>query len=297
MTANCCRHCGGATRRVVSRECVFLLCRSCDMAIPVTPPSEEDLSALYTADYYRSWGEDDDVALPPYWPLKRALFHRLLTKFTPFPKGAKALDVGCATGACLSVFDEMGLAPHGVDINPYAIGLAGRRVPGAVLHNGPLATRPPEMNGYALAILSDVVEHVESPVDLLREVSSALSPGGLVIILTPDIGSVSARVLGGLWPHFKREHITLLGRQGMRRALEAAGFVDLDIAAHSKMLSLEYAARQMEAYPMPLISPLVGWIARLAPQCIHTALLPLPIGEILASARLPRKEGSSGWAG
>ena len=50
--------------------------------------------------------------------------------------------------------------------------------------------------------LWDVIEHVPDPLDTMRRVASLLKPGGVVMILTPNLGSpLRARLLQGRAPH------------------------------------------------------------------------------------------------
>lgn len=246
-------------------------------------PSVDELADLYTQGYYDSWG-GKGAEIPPYWELKRALFQSLVAKLPALPTAEKALDLGCATGACLSVFSDMGLRPHGIDVNPFAVSQARLRVPDAVLHNGTMDTRPEAMNGYCLVVLSDVIEHVADPRDLLRQVAGALSPGGVVAILTPDIDSVSAKIMRGAWPHYKSEHITLMGRKAVTRILREAGFKDVRIQTHAKALSIDYAEKQFQAYPVPFVTPTIGAISRILPQFVRSAVVPVPIGEMVVFA-------------
>ena len=277
-----CPECGRTLAAVSARLGAFS-CRACDTVRIVPQPDELELAALYGRDYYASWGEAD--ASSGYWQLKLALFRHLLRAAAPFPVGCRALDIGCATGAGLAVIAELGLQPVGIDINPYAVEIARRQVPEATIFGMPLEQAPLENASFGLILLSDVVEHVRDPLDFLTRVAALLTPDGRVAIVTPDIGSWSARLMKGRWSHLKREHLTLFGRQAMADLCRCAGLETESIRALPKPLSLDYAARQFTSYPLPLITPLLRLAMRLAPQRLATLPLFLPMGEILVVAR------------
>ncbi len=50
------------------------------------------------------------------------------------------------------------------------------------------------------------------------------SPGGLLVIVTPDIGSLAASLMGGRWWHYRVAHINFFNRRSLERLLAAHGF-------------------------------------------------------------------------
>jgi hypothetical protein len=71
--------------------------------------------------------------------------------------------------------------------------------------------------------LVDVIEHVAQPVELLAQARALLAPGGVVAIVTPDLGSVAARAMGWRWWHFRVAHIGYFDRRTLSRACTRAG--------------------------------------------------------------------------
>ena len=88
-----------------------------------------------------------------------------------------------------------------------------------------LGTFPhPEVRGpFDIITLIDVVEHVPNPVELLRYISQALGDGGIAVIVTPDVGSIAARILGWRWWHYRAAHIGYFKKKNLLLALERAG--------------------------------------------------------------------------
>ena len=64
--------------------------------------------------------------------------------------------------------------------------------PGRIVHGTLEDARFPD-GRFAVVVLSDLLEHVREPMIFLREVRRVLRPGGRLLIVTPDLGSLSAR--------------------------------------------------------------------------------------------------------
>jgi SAM-dependent methyltransferase len=84
---------------------------------------------------------------------------------------------------------------------------------------------------FDVAMMINLIEHVEDPRRLLIDVRKLLSPGGLLILQTPNIDSLDARLFrnshwGGL--HAPR-HWVLFDRVNLERILKESGFIDVQI--------------------------------------------------------------------
>ncbi len=264
----------------------MLECPVCGLCRQLEPPSDSELERIYSEAYYASWGEN--AGYEAYWEMKRRLAHKLLSAIPGTASRCSVLDLGCATGPCLSAIVERGWDAHGVDINPYAVEAARRRVPGATVTRGDLGSLGHASEIHDAVILSDVLEHFRNPRQQLRHVHRLLKPGGLAVILTPDTGSLSRRIMGRSWPHFKKEHLYLFSRPSLRGLLESSGFGILSITAMSKPITLEYAATQLQVYPLPGVSPLSRLMSRVLPGAVQRAVLPLFMGEMCCVARKDR---------
>ena len=106
-------------------------------------------------------------------------------------RGADILDVGCGTGALLAQLRDHGYRQlTGLDISPPA-DVAGIRFH-AVDLDGP--TLPVADQSVDLALAVEVIEHLENPGAFLAGIRSKLRPSGQLLITTPNVHSVEARV-------------------------------------------------------------------------------------------------------
>jgi SAM-dependent methyltransferase len=72
----------------------------------------------------------------------------------------------------------------------------------------------------------EVIEHLRTPRDTLREIGRVLRPNGTLILSTPDAGSLVARLAGTRWLGWKKvpEHLSFFDRAALTRLLDSEGF-------------------------------------------------------------------------
>ena len=100
----------------------------------------------------------------------------------------RVLDVGCGDGYLMSLVSPLCDQVVGIDSEPTGIRLAADkllwisncRVAQASCYQLPFADRC-----FDLVLLTDVIEHLESPEPCLQEISRVLTPTGTVLLTTP----------------------------------------------------------------------------------------------------------------
>ena len=102
--------------------------------------------------------------------------------------GRRILDIGCGDGYLTSLVRSFAHQVVGVDTEPTAVLLAKSklqqfpncRVMQASCYELPFANRT-----FDIAILADVIEHLESPETCLKEITRVLAPNGTLLLTTP----------------------------------------------------------------------------------------------------------------
>lgn len=156
---------------------------------------------------------------------RRAVFDGLRERFPCFTDRPERLlvDVGCGRGDFLARMQSLGWNVLGVEPDPVAAGLARSR--GIDVFVGRL-----EEAGLAVGIadqvtLNHVLEHVESPADLLKECRRILRPGGRLVIYTPNAESLGHRCFGRAWRGLEPpRHLLIFSPHSLQRMLREAGF-------------------------------------------------------------------------
>lgn len=129
------------------------------------------------ADYERATGGNYDTS------------QRLIKVLEYVQNGQKFLDLGCGTGLlCRMVKDAYPEAEvWGTDISSQAIEDNQAERSDITYHQGYVGLHDeivPE-NHFDVVFSGEVLEHLDDPIDLLKDAYRALKPGGKLIITTP----------------------------------------------------------------------------------------------------------------
>ena len=122
------------------------------------------------------------------------------------PSRGRLLDVGCATGVFAGVAHQHGWNVTGLDASAWATARARPRHPGVAFVTGPVEAAPFPPESYEAVTLWDVIEHVPSPLDTLRQLHRWLAPRGCLFLNLPNAESGVARCMGRHWVLLLREH-------------------------------------------------------------------------------------------
>ncbi len=146
--------------------------------------------------------------------------HRLLDLA---PSGGRLLEIGCAVGFLLRAARDRGFETVGVEMSEWASGIARDQFDLDV-RCGTLEQAALEADSFDVVVLADVIEHLTDPASTVREIRRVLKPGGRLVLLTPDAGSLLAKLLGTRWWGLLDDHYFYFSRSTLRRFLENEGF-------------------------------------------------------------------------
>ena len=179
-----------------------------------------------------------------------------------FKRSGAWLDVGAGSGITVEAARQAGFAAEGVEPSEW---LATRgRGRGLDIHTGVLPH--PDVTGlYDVVSLVDVVEHVTDPVGLLKSLAAVLKPDGVGCIVTPDVRSVFARLLGWKWWHFRIAHVGYFSIETLDHALLKAGLERVAFLRPTWHLPADYLAeRALQYAPKRLAPPVPKALGRIA---------------------------------
>lgn len=103
----------------------------------------------------------------------------------PQLKGKKVLDIACNVGKLCKPIMATGCEYYGTDLSQFIINLAREQNPGGNFLQAS-AYEIPFKENFDTIIASDIVEHLESPIDAMRSWLGHLNIGGRLIVITPN---------------------------------------------------------------------------------------------------------------
>lgn len=133
--------------------------------------------------------------------LEETYFPKVL-KARELDKNCKILDIGCASGYFLRLCDLVGCDTYGLDISEQAISQA-RIITRAKLYVHDVSKGLPMFDDdtFELVTMFDIIEHLDSPLFMLREVNRVLKANGRMVITTPNINAIGRLI----WKSLGRE--------------------------------------------------------------------------------------------
>lgn len=139
----------------------------------------------------------------------------------------KLLDIGCGDGKFLALAREKGFDVYGVDLDARAVELAKtlRGLQNVAAGEWDVAINSKGWKDFDSVTLFDVLEHLDSPVEMVKSIYSLLRPGGKICISVPRLDRLP-RVFDAeadIPPH----HLTLWTEKALTLLLSVGGFSDI----------------------------------------------------------------------
>jgi 2-polyprenyl-3-methyl-5-hydroxy-6-metoxy-1,4-benzoquinol methylase len=109
------------------------------------------------------------------------------------------LDIACGDGHFLERFKELGCQVYGTEYDRESTSICEAK--GITMLSGSFMPQLPDRisAGFDLVILTEVIEHINNPNEVLGHIYKLLKPGGLIFITTPNFDSLERLILGPKW--------------------------------------------------------------------------------------------------
>ncbi|MEM6905184.1 MAG: class I SAM-dependent methyltransferase, partial [Pseudomonadota bacterium] len=168
---------------------------------------------------------------PPGGPLVAPLGGTVWTNAGPLPDAfpealegmLPVLDIGCGRGEWLELLAQHRIPAYGVDLNP--VQAAEALAEGLPVIEGDAIAHLERLPAGCLSVVSahHLIEHLPFPViaRLVRASLHALAPGGLLMLETPNPGTL---IVGARNFHFDPTHIKPLPAEVLTTLLDTLGF-------------------------------------------------------------------------
>jgi len=107
----------------------------------------------------------------------------LIRRYVPL-EGRRILDIGCGLGAYVTKFRQFSQDVYGVDVDEEKIQKAAKSLPKVL--NAEAEALPFQSESFDVILLHEVIEHVRSDRETIREAVRCLRPGGECVIFAPN---------------------------------------------------------------------------------------------------------------
>lgn len=223
-------------------------CQACKLVFLNPQLSKAQLVKYYPSKKYYAYTNYDNQGLlakireylikhyykPNFISILISLVIHNVPAIPSFVEHGKVLDLGCGTGDTLISLKKLGWNVYGMDMDKNALLIAGKRG----LKQLRLGTYEDldvyNDHNFDAIRLYHVIEHLDQPWDCFKLLKKKLKKGGELIVGTPNINCLLARITGTYWYNLDSpRHLFLFTPRTLRNMAEKEGF---------KMKSIEFCS-------------------------------------------------------
>lgn len=217
-----------------TKEDVILRCNNCSLEFA---KSMRNNPYYYEQLYYNATPgleELEKLSYEAYLNTGKKLLHD--TSWQPYNSGLKwilehlkendtVLDIGCGAGWILATLEAGGFNAVGVEVSERVVNVL--RGKGFNVFRGPLETCPEEICKPQAVTMFEVLEHLQDPVKVLKEINKRFPEVPLIIsVPTPKSWTVNLGIRS--YCDYPPNHLTRWTEKSLRLALACAGYKSQD---------------------------------------------------------------------
>ncbi|MCC7331304.1 MAG: class I SAM-dependent methyltransferase [Flavobacteriales bacterium] len=149
-------------------------------------PTEAEILKHYS-NYPIGYGTDSKITT--------IRIHEALDEFEKYRKTNRLLDVGCGPGLFLIEAQKRGWEVFGTEFTDKQLAYLNEK--GITTVKGKLTESSFEPDFFDVIISSEVIEHINNPIEEMKHFYRLLRKGGLVYITTPNFNAIERFILKG----------------------------------------------------------------------------------------------------
>ena len=258
-----CNLCGSTSVAPLYPELGMIRCLDCGLVRADQVPAREKLDRLYSEKYFRS-SDSGALGYDDYGADRAKIsktFDKRMGEIEQWlgQKGS-LLDVGCALGFSLDVARRRGWDPKGIEISRFACEYA-RTDLGADISCGSLSEIDLDPESFDVITMWDYIEHSPDPAGEFQRAHGLLKRGGMLVLTTPNIASLPARIWGSRWMGIKQEeHLYYFSPATISRLLSKHRLKPVYIKHVGKYIDIDFFIKRTGLYSEK-IEQTLGWLA------------------------------------
>jgi SAM-dependent methyltransferase len=156
-----------------------------------------------------------------YWWSNR--FYAMLARRYA-PEGGRLLEIGSGLGHLVAQLEDR-FQTYGMDLNHWAVKASLPVIGRTHLQTASAQELPFADSSFNVVIIKHIVEHLPDPARAIREIGRVTAPGGVLILATPNLGSLLKPWKGEKWiGYLDPTHISLKQPEEWLAMIKQAGF-------------------------------------------------------------------------
>jgi len=250
---------GDRNRSISAETFAYARCRACALIFLTDPP--DDLAPYYPDSYYELAGAAE---LERHAPAERHKVDLLLAHTSP----GRLTEIGPGQGVFAFAAKRAGFEVTGIEMDERACRHLASVAGVACVHSDAPHHALSELPAQRAVALWHVLEHLREPWKLVDAAATALEPGGVLAIATPNPASFGMRVLGRLWPHVDApRHLFLVPLGALRERAARVGLTQVACTTddpggrHWNRFAWEYVLRGLQPSQQRLRLARIGGLA------------------------------------
>lgn len=235
--------------------CQVVSCPRCGLVfVPPASVAPQRLAEFYSEKYFEGGMADGYADYSASEATLRQQARRTLRIIRSYQHGGNLLEIGCAYGFFLLEAKEW-YESQGIEISSFAARQAQQRQLRVVC--GDFLQTPFTAKQFEVVCLFDCIEHLADPFSYLMKTAEVLTPAGIVVLTTGDIGSLYARVARQHWRLMTPpQHLFYFSRRTLSRMLEKTGFEVVRVCYPWKVVPWRLVLYQISPWIKSLLGPL-----------------------------------------
>ena len=235
-----------------------VICRRCGLVWTDPRPTPEEMRTFYARDYRLDYKRTYQPKPRHIYRAGKVAVYRFLDLRPLLRPGFRVFDIGAGGGEVVYVLRAMGYAAAGIEPNEGYARYAAERL-GVPVTQGFWQDAAVEPASQDLVTIFHALEHLESPLDLMRRAHQWLAPQGLLLVEVPNVEAVYNQ------PHsqFHRGHLYHFNLAVLQKMGARAGYAPVSDFTSSDGGIVRVVLQKTDAMP-PVSGEIPGNYERVA---------------------------------
>ena len=205
-------------RKITNHTFYYRKCLSCGLIFLSNVPS--DLDAYYQDEYYQIPSVDHINKLSEKIQYQVDMVNEFV------PKKGRMLEIGSAFGVFANQAKRSGYFVDSIEMSEICCEYLSNEIGVNTYHSNTPQDVISELElNYDVVVLWHNIEHLLDPWSVIGGVVEKITPGGILLVATPNPDSIAFRMLGKFWPHVDApRHINLIPEYLLTSKLKDFGF-------------------------------------------------------------------------